>query len=74
MTAGTYKFILGHLSQENNTPLQAENSAVGALGDYERNSDYILHIAKPEGQRNGGGILIRIKSYYSWKAERKILA
>ena len=49
MTAGTYKFILGHLSQENNTPLQAENSAVGALGDYERNSDYILHIAKPEG-------------------------
>ena len=26
-----------------------ENSAVGALGDYERNSDYILHIAKPEG-------------------------
>lgn len=49
MTAGTYKFILGHLSQENNTPFQAENSAVGALGDYERNSDYILHIAKPEG-------------------------
>ena len=49
MTAGTYKFILGHLSQENNTPLQAENTAVGALGDYERNSDYILHIAKPEG-------------------------
>lgn len=46
---GTCKFILGHLSQENNTPQIAENSAVSALGGYQRNKDYILHIAKPEG-------------------------
>lgn len=49
MRVGTYKFILGHLSQENNTPLQAESSAMNALAEYQRNSDYILHIAKPEG-------------------------
>lgn len=49
MENGTCKFILGHLSQENNTPFHAENSAVTALAQYRRNSDYILHIAKPDG-------------------------
>lgn len=49
MASGTCKFILGHLSQENNTPSHAETSAVTALSGYKRNSDYILHIAKPDG-------------------------
>ena len=49
VNSGTNKFILGHLSQENNTPMQAENSAVSALSGYERNCDYLLHIARPEG-------------------------
>lgn len=46
---GTNKFILGHLSQENNRPETAEKSAVNFLSEYERNSDYLLHIAKPDG-------------------------
>lgn len=46
---GTYRFILGHLSQENNTPFIAENSAVNALSAFKRNSDYLLLTAKPEG-------------------------
>ena len=50
MEKGVCKFILGHLSQENNTPQIAENSAVNALSQYERNIDYLLHIAKPEGK------------------------
>lgn len=49
MKQGTCKFILGHLSQENNTPQTAEEAAVSALCDYKRNKDYLLHIAKPEG-------------------------
>lgn len=46
---GTNKFILGHLSQENNSPETAERSAVSCLSEYTRNSDYLLHIAKPDG-------------------------
>ena len=46
---GTNKFILGHLSQENNTPQMAEMSAVSALGDFERDKDYLLMTAMPEG-------------------------
>lgn len=46
---GTYKFILGHLSQENNTPQIAYNSAVSALSEYASASDYLLMTAKPEG-------------------------
>ena len=49
MKNGTYRFILGHLSQENNTPLIAENSAVAALSEFARNQDYLLMTAKPEG-------------------------
>lgn len=46
---GTYRFILGHLSQENNTPFIAEKSAVNALSQFARNRDYLLMTAKPEG-------------------------
>lgn len=49
LSAGTNKFILGHLSRENNTPQLAEKSAVSALGNAVRNKDYLLSIAKPEG-------------------------
>lgn len=42
---GTTKIILGHLSQENNTPKTAERAALSLLSDFKRNSDYILTIA-----------------------------
>ncbi|MGN0601400.1 MAG: MBL fold metallo-hydrolase [Oscillospiraceae bacterium] len=47
--SGTCKFILGHLSQENNTPVIAERSAVSALSEFARNRDYMLVTAKSEG-------------------------
>lgn len=47
--AGVYSFVLGHISQHNNTPELAENSAVRALCGYERGEDYLLTAAKPEG-------------------------
>lgn len=47
--SGTCKFILGHLSQENNTPVIAERTAVNSLSEFRRNSDYMLITAKPEG-------------------------
>lgn len=46
---GTQKFILGHLSQENNTPEKAMQSAVCALDETASQADYILKIARPEG-------------------------
>lgn len=49
LASGTDKFILGHLSQHNNDPLTAENTAVGTLSNAQRNRDYILHVARPEG-------------------------
>ncbi|WP_024857475.1 MBL fold metallo-hydrolase [Ruminococcus albus] len=47
--AGVYSFVLGHISQHNNTPELAENSAVKALCGYVRGEDYLLTAAKPEG-------------------------
>ncbi len=41
----TTKFILGHLSQENNTPQIAEKQVLEYLNQYKRNQDYILNIA-----------------------------
>ena len=46
---GTYKFILGHLSQENNTPQLAESSAVNALSQIAKSNEYLLYTARPEG-------------------------
>lgn len=45
---GTEKIILGHLSQENNTPDVAENTVVSCLGKFKRNADYLLSVASPE--------------------------
>ncbi len=46
---GTTRFILGHLSQHNNTPLLAKSCAEAALIDLgaKNGSDYILSVAKP---------------------------
>ena len=54
---GTERFILGHLSQNNNTPLIARSCAEAALMDLsaENGKDYLLSVAAPE--RNGVTIL-----------------
>lgn len=46
---GTYRFILGHLSQENNTPQIAEQTAVATLSQYAAPKDYMLVTARHEG-------------------------
>ena len=43
--SGTTRIILGHLSQENNTPQVAENAALNELSEFKRNIDYILSVA-----------------------------
>lgn len=45
---GTKRIILGHLSQENNTPSLAESVFVNELSGFERNKDYILTVAPVE--------------------------
>lgn len=49
LNSGTKRFILGHLSQKNNTPLLAKSTAEAALMDLgaQNNKDYILSVAKP---------------------------
>lgn len=47
--AGVYSFVLGHISQNNNTAQLAESSAVRALSEYVRGEDYLLAAAKPDG-------------------------
>lgn len=51
LESGTMHFVLGHLSQENNTPSVAEQSAVTALLPRVARQDYMLYIAPPEGGR-----------------------
>lgn len=46
---GTYRFILGHLSQENNTPQIAEQTAINTLSQIANSKDYMLITARPEG-------------------------
>ena len=48
--SGTTRLILGHLSQENNTPETADmcvSSTLEAAG-FARSRDYILSVAEPE--------------------------
>lgn len=45
LRTGTTRVILGHLSQENNTPQVAEKTVLEQLGDFTRNKDYILSVA-----------------------------
>ncbi len=48
---GTTRLVLAHLSQENNMPILARRTAVGALKDYgmQENKDYTLNVASPCG-------------------------
>ena len=46
--SGTTKLILGHLSQDNNTPEIAAETVVRHLDGFVRNSDYILSVAPVE--------------------------
>ena len=50
MASGTMRFILGHLSQHNNTPLLAQSCAESALMDIGavNGKDYLLSVAKPK--------------------------
>jgi phosphoribosyl 1,2-cyclic phosphodiesterase len=45
---GTTQIILGHLSQENNTPHTADKTVEKGLCEFVRNSDYILSVAPVE--------------------------
>ena len=49
LNAGTQRFILGHLSKKNNTPLLARSSAEAALADEgaKNGRDYLLSVAAP---------------------------
>ena len=51
LKSGTTRFVLAHLSQQNNLPKLAESAAVASLGDIgaARNTDYILSTAKVSG-------------------------
>lgn len=48
---GTSRFVLAHLSRENNTPEKAREAAVSSLSlaGYKENKDYYLEIAAPSG-------------------------
>jgi phosphoribosyl 1,2-cyclic phosphodiesterase len=46
---GTMNFVLGHLSEENNTPKLAEKTAVSSLMPRVAMQDYLLYIAPPCG-------------------------
>ena len=50
LKSGTTRFILGHLSQNNNTPLIAKTQAEASLIDMgaENGRDYLLSVAKPK--------------------------
>ncbi len=45
LQCGTTRVILGHLSQENNTPQVAENTVLSHLSEFKRDKDYILSVA-----------------------------
>lgn len=53
LKSGTKRFILGHLSRQNNTPMLAKSIAEAALMDLSavNGKDYVLSVAKP--QENG---------------------
>ena len=50
---GAQKFILGHLSKENNLPTLAKSAATAALMNIgaKEQEDYMLYVAPPEGGR-----------------------
>ena len=46
--SGTTRLILGHLSQENNTPYTADRTVEKGLAGFTRNRDYIMEVAPVE--------------------------
>ena len=50
---GATRFILAHLSEENNRPEIAKTAAVGALlsAGFIENEDFILTVAAPQGNK-----------------------
>ena len=52
-TLGTSRFVLAHLSEQNNTPEKAASATRAALMDKGavENEDYILYVAEKEGAR-----------------------
>lgn len=48
MEGGTRRFVLGHLSRENNRPELAKRCALGGLRGYQERLDFTLDIAAPE--------------------------
>ncbi len=57
LNSGTTRFILGHLSQHNNTPMLAKATAQAALLKFgaQNDKDYFLTVARPKG--NGVTVL-----------------
>ena len=45
LNTGTTRVILGHLSQENNTPVKARETIINQLSGYKCGVDYILKVA-----------------------------
>jgi phosphoribosyl 1,2-cyclic phosphodiesterase len=52
VSSGTRQIILGHLSQENNTPHLADCAVENELSGFVRNGDYILQVAEVETSGN----------------------
>lgn len=48
VAGGTTRILLGHLSQENNTPAIAEQTVAAALSGFRRDCDYLLSVAPVE--------------------------
>ena len=48
ISRGTTRIVLGHLSQENNTPQTAEKTVLSGLSEFKRDMDYILKVAPVE--------------------------
>lgn len=45
LNLGTTRIILGHLSQENNTPVKAREAITNQLCNFKSGIDYILKVA-----------------------------
>lgn len=45
--SGTGKIVLGHLSENNNTPQIAEGTVLESLAGFKRDEDYTLNVASP---------------------------
>lgn len=53
VSSGTTRLILGHLSQENNTPAIADQTVEESLRGFSRNRDYLLYVAPVQTEEKG---------------------